>query len=167
VSEAQAFDPLAMLRRLVDAGVRFVLIGGVAGNYVGSAMATYDLDICYARDSPNLLALATVLRDLDATLRGAPADLPFRLDARTLSNGDSVTFTTVYGDLDILGTPSGTDGYDDLIVAASAYDIDGTRVLVASIDDLMRMKRAAGRVKDLVHLEHLAALRDELDRPGS
>jgi hypothetical protein len=40
----------------------------------------------------------------------------------------------------------------------------GHRVLVADVDDLIRMKRAAGRPKDLLLLEELGALRDELDR---
>jgi hypothetical protein len=41
------------------------------------------------------------------------------------------------------------------------------RVLVASVDDLIRMKRAAGRPKDLLAVEELGALRDELARGGS
>jgi hypothetical protein len=42
-------------------------------------------------------------------------------------------------------------------------DIGGVTVKVASIDDLIRMKRAAGRPKDLIELEVLGALRDEID----
>jgi hypothetical protein len=164
MTETSRFEPLPILRTLADAGVRFVLIGGVAANYAGSPIATFDLDICYARDRENLESLAVVLQKLGASLRGAPPGLPFRLDAKTLANGDSFTFITITGDLDILGTPSGTEGYNDLAKGAIAYDIDGVRILVASVDDLIRMKRASGRVKDRIHLEHLGALRDELDR---
>ena len=82
---------------------------------------------------------------------------------RTLGAGTSFTFTTDLGDLDILGTPSGTDGYNDLIRTAEVFDVDGLRVPAASLDDLIRMKRAAGRVKDLLQVEALAALRDEID----
>jgi hypothetical protein len=167
VSEARPFEPLSVLRRLADARVRFILIGSLAANYVGSPIATYDLDICFAKDPDNLEALGTVLLDLGASVRGAPVGQPFRLDARTMANDDLFTLTTVAGDLDILGTPSGTEGYDDLVRNATTYDIDGARILVASIDDLIRMKRASGTVKDRVHLEHLGALRDELDRPRS
>ncbi len=65
-----------------------------------------------------------------ARLRGAPAGLPFGLDAQTLANGDSFTFTTDVGSLDILATPSGTSGYDDLArtsenVSAFGVEIDG------------------------------------------
>ena len=71
---------------------------------------------------------------------------------------------TEHGDLDVLGTPSGTEGFEDLDRSATAVELGaGFSVRVASIDDLMRMKRASGRTKDLLHLEHLAALREEIE----
>ena len=78
-----------------------------------------DLDICYDRARDNLANLAAALRELKATLRGAPADLPFQLDARALEMGDSFTFNTPYGAFDCLGTPSGTGGYRDLLQNAA------------------------------------------------
>ncbi len=161
-----ATDAQRLLQALVDGKVDFVLIGGVAGQLLGSPVVTYDLDVCHARDDGNLERLAAVLSRLRAELRGAPSGLPFRPDARTLRNGDSFTFRTTLGDLDILGTPAGTGGFDDLATSADRYDIDGLSVRVASLDDLIRMKRAAGRTKDLLALEELGALRDELDRRG-
>ncbi len=85
------------------------------------------------------------------------------MDAKPLLRGDSFTLTTDIGWLDILATPSGTTGYEDLARTAEAYDLFGYRVLVASVDDLIRMKRAAGRPKDLLAIEELGALREELD----
>jgi len=160
------FDPIRLLQELNDAGVRFIVIGAVAGRILGSPTLTADLDVCYARDPANHAALAAVLQRQHGRLRGADPGLPFQLDARTLANGDSFTFETDLGDLDILGTPSGTSGYDDLNKTALRADIDGVVVLVASIDDLIRMKRAAGRPKDLIEVEVLGALRDELDAGG-
>ena len=157
------FDPIAALRTLVEHRVRFVLIGGFAGALRGSPVITGDLDVCYARDDANLEALADALGSLGATLRGASGDVPFRLDARTLKAGDDFTFSTRVGAVDILGTPSGTSGYDDLGAAATTEDLDGLSIRVASIEDLIRMKRAAGRPKDLIALEWLSAVRDETD----
>lgn len=162
-----AFDPLRLLRELNDAGVRYVVIGAFAGRLLGSPTMTRDLDVCYARDRPNLEALAEVLRALHARLRGVDEDLPFQLDARALAAGDSFTFMTDAGDLDILGTPQGTAGYDDLVRTAARTDLDGLVVLVTSIDDLIRMKRAAGRPKDLIEVEVLAAVREEIDSSPS
>lgn len=76
----------------------------------------------------------------------------------------SFTFETDGGDLDILATPAGTRGYDELIRTADELDLGGCKVRVASIDALIQMKRAAGRPKDLIEVEVLAALRDEIDR---
>lgn len=162
----RAFEPLRVLTALNDAGVRYVVIGAYAGRILGSPTVTRDLDICHARDAANLDALAGVLRDFRARLRGVDDDVPFILDGRTLAAGDSFTFSTDAGDLDILATPAGTGGYDDLVRTAVETDLDGVSVLVADIDDLIRMKRAAGRPKDLVELEILGALRDELDARG-
>ena len=64
---------------LNDAGVRYVLIGGVAMRLHGCAHLTDDLDICYARDLDNLTTLAGALSPHKPRLRGVPEDLPFSL----------------------------------------------------------------------------------------
>jgi hypothetical protein len=126
---------------------------------------TGDLDICYARNDENLERLAGALLSLDAHLGGAPRDGPFQLDERTLRVGDHLTFSTSVGALDILGTPSGTKGFADLDANATDEVVDGLTVRVASIEDLIRMRRAAGRPKDLIAVEWLSAVRDELAGP--
>jgi hypothetical protein len=166
VSHESDLDAPGILEALDAAGVRYIVIGGVAAVIQGSPSLTGDLDICYARDRTNLEALATVLTGLGAQLRGADPGLAFRLDARTLAAGDSFTFVTKLGDFDVLGTPSGTQGYDDLVRSAETLHVGGRSVLVASVDDLIRMKRAAGRPKDLVEVEILGALREELASYG-
>jgi hypothetical protein len=159
------FDAGALVRALQRHHVDFVVIGGIAGRLWGSPMITQDLDICYAREKANLENLAAALRELNAKLRGVREDVPFQLDARTLFNGDSFTFTTDFGALDCLATPSGTSGYNDLRQAAEAMPVGGgQKVWVCSLDDLFRMKRAAGRTKDLRAIEELGALRDERGR---
>lgn len=165
---APRFDPVHILRRLNAHGVRYVVIGGLAAKAHGSPTLTVDLDICYARDRDNLEKLAAVLGELCAVLRGAPPDLPFHPDRRTLERGDTFALRTAYGDLDILGTPAGVSGFDELDANAEEADLDdGLVVRVTSLDDLIRMKRAAGRPKDRVELEILGALRDEIDDSGA
>lgn len=130
----------------------------------GSPTLTVDLDVCYARDRDNLERLAAALGELGTTLRGAPPDQPFHPDHRTLERGDTLTFDTDFGALDILATPSGTSGFEDLAANAAEVELGGGLVVpVASLDDLIRMKRAAGRPKDRVELEILGALRDEIE----
>ncbi len=157
------FDPIAGLEALVEHGVRFVLIGGYAAALRGSPMMTGDVDICPARDRANLDRLAAALQSLRARLRGASPDVPFLLDGRTLEEGDHFTFATDAGPMDCLGTPAGTDGFLDIDASATDEDLDGLVVRVASLDDLIRMKRAADRPQDRIAVEWLSALRDELD----
>jgi hypothetical protein len=161
-----SFDPDRILRALVAHEVRFVIVGGVAGNLRGTADITNDLDVCYARDRENLERLSAALTELGARLRGrgVPDDVPFVLDALTLLHGDTFTFATAAGDFDVLATPSGTRGYDDLDAGATSFDLgDGITVRVTSLDDLIRMKRASARSKDLIHIEHLGALKDQIE----
>lgn len=160
------FDPLAALGVLERNGVRYIVIGAIAGRLLGSPTVTRDLDICYARDDANLEALVSALQELHARLRGVHEDVPFILDARTLRAGDSLTFETDAGDLDLLGTPAGTHGYEELTRTAEELNLGALTIRVASIDALIQMKRAAGRPKDLIEVEVLAALRNEIDRQG-
>lgn len=157
------FDPIRALQTLNRHKVEYVLIGGFAGKLLGSTILTVDIDICYARDRPNLERLAAALQELHAYLRGAPDSLPFRLDADTLQRGDSFAFVTDAGDLDILGTPPGTAGYEELARNATPLDLGEVTVQVAALEDLVAMKRASGRPRDRIHLEVLAALRDEIE----
>lgn len=161
------FDAVGALRTLLQHGVRFVVIGGIAGRAWGSTTITNDLDICYQRNAENYEALAAALLSIGATLRGAPAGLPFQLDARTIRMGDSFTFDTSVGSLDCLGTPSGTGGYADLMKNASEVDLDDLRFMVCSLDDLIRMKRAAGRPKDRIEVEILAAVKEEREKASN
>lgn len=163
MSTSQAFDPVPALEVLARHGVRFVLIGGLAARALGSPLITRDIDICYARDDDNLERLAAALREVRAELRGVDEQVPFLLDAETLKAGDCFTFTTDVGSVDILGTPSGVGGFEDLSAGAERVYIGGSEVLVAAIDDLIRMKRAAGRPKDLRTIEELEALREEIE----
>ena len=96
---------------------------------------------------------------LRVTLRGAPADLPFKPDARTLKAGLNFTFDTLAGSLDILGELSGVGGYPAINRNAVDAMVFGVRVRVISLEDLIRAKKAAGRVKDRLHLLELEELK--------
>jgi len=157
------FDPRSILSVLARHQVRFVVIGGVAASLQGSTTITNDFDICYSRDPGNLERLAAALAEVGATLRGAREPVAFRLDARRLKAGLNFTFDTKYGPFDCLGEASGSFDYEQLTTNADEMDLVGTKVPVASLDDLIRMKRAAGRNKDLIEVENLSALREVRD----
>ena len=120
------------------------------------------MDIAYERSHANLVCLADALRELDATLRGAPSDLPFVLDARTLENGANFTFSTRLGALDVLAEPAGAPPYRELKARSTKITVAGQDVLVASLDHLIAMKEATGRAKDALHATEYRDLSDDL-----
>jgi hypothetical protein len=154
--------PRLQLQHLLEAldrnAVDVIVIGGIAGIVHGSAFTTFDFDVVYSRDEQNLERMAAALTELKVTLRGAPADLSFQPDARTLAAGCNFTFRSEYGSFDILGDAAGMRDYEAMRADARVEKIWGIQVRVASIDDLIRMKRAVGRPKDTAMAEELIAI---------
>jgi hypothetical protein len=147
-----------VLEKLLDDGVFFVIVGGVAATTHGSSMATWDLDICYARDKGNLRKLAASLLPLHPRLRGAPEGLPFLWDAETLRRGLNFTLDTDLGELDLLGEVAGVGTYEQARNGAKFETVFGVRCYVISLPLLISAKRAAGRPKDMLALVELEAL---------
>ncbi len=153
------FSATDLLRHLVRRGVDFVVVGGIAMVIHGSARLTQDLDICFASDDANLSVLGAALSEVGAKLRGIAEEVPFVPDARTLRQLSIVTLETRHGPLDLLREPSGAPPYEELRRRATRIEIDGMAVLVASLEDLAAMKRAAGRPKDQLDLEEIEVIK--------
>ncbi|MCZ6793871.1 MAG: hypothetical protein O7J95_09705 [Planctomycetota bacterium] len=94
---AETPNLLRIAEHLERHGVEFMVIGGQAAALLGSPLPTFDVDLCYRRTKDNLQRLAEALQELRPTLRGAPGDLPFRLDAESLALGANFTFNTDCG----------------------------------------------------------------------
>jgi hypothetical protein len=156
------FRPTALLGKLARAGVDFVVVGGVAVVVQASPRFTRDLDICYATDTPNLERLGALLMSLQAKLRGVDDDVPFLADARTLRRTQMLTLTTREGDLDLLVDPPGSPGYPALRRRADVVELAGASVRIASLEDLIEMKRAVGRPQDEIDIESLEIARSRL-----
>jgi len=153
-----------ILRRLVAAGVDFVVIGGVAVILHGYPRLTRDVDVAFAYDEGNLDALGGVLVELKARLRGAEAHVPFVPDRRTLRGIELLTLETSAGWLDIHRLPAGVANYEALRRRAERMELDGFFVLVAAPDDLIAMKRAAGRPVDRTDIAALEAIKHLRER---
>jgi predicted nucleotidyltransferase len=150
-----------LLPLLVDGGIEFVLIGGVAGNIHGSARNTFDVDIVYDRSGANLEKITKLLQPFSPYLRGAPPGLPFKLDVPTLRNGLNFTLTTQLGDLDLLGEVAGGGNYRDLRSHTIEIEAFGVKFLCVDLPTLIRLKRAAGRPKDFESIAELELLLKE------
>jgi hypothetical protein len=162
VADLPDFRPGGLLGSLTAAGVDFVVVGGVAVVLQASPRFTRDLDLCHSTSSANLERLAGVLVSLEAALRGVEEDVPFVPDARTLRRTQMLTLTTREGNLDLLVDPPGSPGYAALRRRADVVELDGLSVRVASLEDLLSMKLAAGRPQDQVDVESLEVARSRL-----
>ena len=149
----------SLLQALVSHGVDFVIVGGIAVIAHGSARITRDLDICYATDQANLDVLGAALLELRARLRGVTEDVPFVPDGRSLRQTTILTLETDHGWIDLLAAPPGAPPYAQLRERAERVTFGDMAVLVASLDDLESMKRAAGRPRDLVDVEEIEVIR--------
>jgi hypothetical protein len=146
------------LKALCDAEVEFVVIGGLAASLHGSAYVTFDLDICYSRNTANLRRLAEALAPFHPRPRDFPKDLPFLWDAATLRNGSLLTLVTDLGHIDLLGDVLGLGDYEAVKARSIVVDAYGRLISILDLGALIKAKRAAGRNKDLLVLPELESL---------
>lgn len=136
-------------------GVDFVVIGGIAVLAHGHPRATFDLDFTADLAEDNMRRLAAALEELDAVVRGVDAELldVDPTDPEQLATGANWTFTTSAGWLDFMPAADGARDYEE--IASDAVPVRDGAFRVVGLDDLIRMKRASGRRKDL---DDIAAL---------
>lgn len=156
-----AFDEL--LRRLVAAGTEFVIVGGLALNAWGVVRGTKDVDVVVATDTENLKRIAEVavasgghVQRGEALLGSSPSI------ASALASGEQVAIETDLGRLDVVQGVDGVPSFDELRPRAVEAEILGATVWICSHDDLKKMKRAAGRTRDLADLEDLESAEGRL-----
>jgi hypothetical protein len=148
----------SMLQGLTAAGVRFVVVGGVAAAAHGSAHVTNDLDICYDTAPDNVARLATLLAEWEAYPRGVEQGLPFFMDERQFRTTPVMTLTTREGDLDVLDRVAGVGNYPKALGESVDFEAFDVRFPALDLPALIRAKRAAGRPKDVAQLPELEAL---------
>lgn len=178
-ADGQAEQPLDV-KRLLDVlahyNVEYVVIGGVATQVHGHRRTTMDLDLTPNPDPGNLERLAAALIELKARPReveldGAEVSVadPKRLAVAAIvpplltRHGQLPPLLTRYGQLHILKEPKGARAFDQLREAALVVELDGVEVAIASLDDLIRMKRAAGRPSDLDDIAALSEVERQQD----
>jgi hypothetical protein len=156
--EAVDFDPRPLLAAFDRHGARVVVIGQVAGILHGSQELTGDLDLLWSGTADEAPKLVAAFAEVGATLTDddhhavalavdAFASAKVLFSSRHAS-GDCCTPRLPWDALDINGT---------LSRAVRARD-GGVTVHYAARADLVAMRRAAGRPKDLRRAAELEAL---------
>jgi predicted nucleotidyltransferase len=151
---APAFDQI--LRRLSEAEVEFVVVGGLALGAWGVVRGTKDVDVVVGQEPENLKRVAEVAVAAGGHVQRGEALLgtPFSIAAE-LASGEQMAIETDLGRLDIVQGLEGVPSFEELRSRATTAEVLGVDVAVCSVEDLRAMKRAAGRGQDLVDLENL------------
>jgi len=154
------------LRQIHDAGVRFVLVGGLAFIAHGGPLDMVDATVSLVPDPQSGEAFAAFLRTHHARPLGFPPATAFTVQPEHLEPGRLrfLNLQTDLGPIDVLPLPDGVDSFEGLWSRSVEMDLGGFTARVAGLDDLAAMKRAADRPKDRLHLMEIAALirlRDE------
>jgi hypothetical protein len=153
---APSFDQL--LVRIVQADVRFVVIGGLALGSWGVVRGTKDCDIVPDRAPENLKRLAHVVAGLGGHIQLGESLLGSeRSIVALLHSGERALISTQLGDLDVVQGLEGVLPYDELRAKAVDVEMAGVTIAICALEHLRSMKRAAGRPRDLVDLEDLDA----------
>jgi hypothetical protein len=132
-----------------------VLIGNAAAALQGAPVTTVDFDFLFRKTPRNLAKLKALARELRATVLRPyyPASDLFRV----VRDDDGLQ-------IDFMGTIHGIRSFEGVRDRASVFEIGGASILVASLDDIIRSKRAAGRPRDLAVLHVLEKSREEIGR---
>ena len=149
----------ALLRRLIEQNVEFVVIGGVCGVLHGVALVTLDLDICCRFSRDNLRRIETAVKDLHPRHRLTANKLPLELTDELCDSLKNVYLTTDLGTLDCLGEVSGLGDYEQVLRHSITHQMSFGRFRILSLDALITAKEAAGREKDLYAARLLRAIK--------
>ena len=155
-----------LIRALAAGRVEFIIVGGAAAIAHGAARLTEDLDVVYGRTQENIAKLVRALAPLAPYPRGAPPNLHFIWDERTVANGLNFTLTSTAGSLDLLGEIAGGGGYDELLPHSVGLRLYGFDCLCLGLERLIHVKRAAGRPKDFEAIAELETILEERQSRG-
>ncbi len=156
-------DFAAALRDLNDAGIRYVVVGGLAVIRHGAVRATKDVDVAVAMDRDNLTRIAALLERWQAT---NPDGTPLR--RADLVPLGALALRTPHCLVDVLSEQLLPAPFDEVLARADLKKIDGVAAPICGLADLTAMKRATGRGSDELDLVRLREAHGELpgDRPA-
>jgi hypothetical protein len=154
------FDARELFSALARHDVEYVTIGGIAIQAHGGQRLTQDLDVAIAASTDNVARLADALLDLDARILGPDGQRSKSVpSAPLLASSDQWHLITVHGPLDVLTLPAHLGSFADMRARAHEVPLGELSIPIAHREDLLKMKRAAGRPQDLADVR----LRESLD----
>jgi hypothetical protein len=152
---------LNLFKALKDHDIDYLLIGGLAVNLHGVPRMTMDVDLLIALDTDNIAKLEACSQYL-----GLRPSVPVKLaDLADENKRENLFVEKHLIALSLIGTKPETPTVDIVVHHPldfkNAYqnkierDVSGTPVMLASIEDMITLKKAAGRAQDLADIAHL------------
>lgn len=151
----------ALLLRLKEQQVEFVIIGGVCGVLHGASLVTFDLDICCRFSRENLLKIENAVKDLHPRHRLTANKLPLELTNELCDSLKNIYLNTDLGVLDCLSLVAGVGDYDQALQQSIPHNMSYGEFRILSIDALIAAKFAAARQKDLDAIKLLRAIKEK------
>ena len=150
----------ALLTRLKDSGLEFVVIGGLCVVYHGVPVATFDLDICCPFGEENVWKIESAVKDLNPVHRLTANKLPLAETRSSFKDLKNVYLQTDLGKLDCLSEVAGLGGYEQVVHQSISHSMSFGTFRILSLDALIIAKTAAGREKDLHAVRLLQAVKE-------
>jgi len=154
----------ALLMRLKDSGLEFVVIGGVCVVYHGVPVATFDLDICCPFGEENILKIELAVKDLNPVHRLTANKLPLEQTHSSFASLKNLYLQTDLGKLDCLSEVAGIGNYEQVLQQSISHSMSFGQFRMLSLDALIAAKSAAGREKDLEAVRLLRAVKERKEQ---
>ena len=146
---------LKILRKLAEDDVEFVVVGGIAANFHGSSIATFDCDVIVDMSAVNLDRLAKALSEFSPTFRDKEPPQSFDEVMAARDGWKNIYLATSAGILDCLGKIKGLGGFEECWSRSVEADFGGFSIRFLNREALIEAKKAMGRPKDLLTVAQL------------
>ncbi|HXI70240.1 MAG TPA: nucleotidyltransferase [Verrucomicrobiae bacterium] len=154
----------ALLMRLKDSGLEFVVIGGLCVVYHGVPVATFDLDICCPFGEENVRKIESAVKDLNPVHRLTANKLPLEETRSSFKDLKNIYLQTDLGKLDCLGEVAGLGSYEQVLQQSILHSMSFGKFRMLNLDALIAAKAAAGRPKDLDAVRLLQAVKERKEQ---
>jgi hypothetical protein len=150
-----------LTRRLVEAQVEFVLIGGFAAVAHGATLVTRDVDICCRFTAANLQRIHSAIGDLHPVHRSRP-DLPLELTPEACIRLKNLYLKTDLGVVDCLSEVLGVGDFDAVVTQSVEVQLPFGHCRILDLEGLIRAKEAMDRDHDRITVRQLREIKKRL-----
>jgi hypothetical protein len=154
----------ALLTRLKDNGLEFVVIGGVCVVYHGALLATFDLDICCPFGEENVRKIESAVKDLHPVHRLTANKLPLEETRSTFASLRNLYVQTDLGKLDCLSEVAGVGNFEEVRKQSVIAQLPYGEFRFLNIDALIAAKKTVGRERDLDAMRRLVAIKEKKEQ---